>query len=233
MQTNKLSPSTLNIFLECPRCFWLDKVKGIKRPRGIFPSLPGGMDLVIKRYFDGFRLNGGMPPEVQGKLPGELFSNIATLEKWRNWRNSDLRYEDKASNATLIGALDDCLVEDGCYIPLDYKTRGSEPRGDHRKYYQNQLDCYCLMLESCGFRTKGLAYLLYYWPQEVSQDSVVKFHVEPIRIETNIESAKRIVQDAAKLLSGPMPKPGANCEYCTRVAQRKDEHRAIKDDLFA
>jgi len=46
----RLSPSSLNLFLECPRCFWLDKNKGIKRPRGIFPSLPSGMDSVIKKY---------------------------------------------------------------------------------------------------------------------------------------------------------------------------------------
>ncbi|GAI53572.1 unnamed protein product, partial [marine sediment metagenome] len=43
----RLSPSALNLFLQCPRCFWLEKNKGIKRPRGIFPSLPSGMDSVI------------------------------------------------------------------------------------------------------------------------------------------------------------------------------------------
>jgi len=233
MQAYRLSPSSLNVFLECPRCFWLDKNKKIKRPRGIFPSLPGGMDLVIKKYFDKYRLNNELPPEVQNKIIGKLFSDIATLEKWRNWRNSDLRYEDKGSNATLIGALDDCLVEDGYYIPLDYKTRGSELKEDPRKYYQNQLDCYCLMLESRGYKTKGLAYLLYYWPEEVRRDSVVKFHVEPIKIETNIESAKRIIKDAAALLASPMPKPGANCEYCALVTQRKDEHKPLQRDFFA
>jgi len=60
----RLSPSSLNLFLECRRCFWLDKNKGIKRPRGIFPSLPSGMDSVIKKYFDSYRLNSDMPPEM-------------------------------------------------------------------------------------------------------------------------------------------------------------------------
>lgn len=228
----RLSPSSLNLFLECPRCFWLDKNKGIKRPRGIFPSLPGGKDLVIKKYFDSYRLNSDIPPEIKGKIPGKLFSDIVTLEKWRNWRNSDLCYEDKESNAMLIGALDDCLVENDCYIPLDYKTRGSELKEDPRRYYQNQLDCYCLMLEHNSFKTKGLAYLLYYWPEEVRQDGIVKFHVKPIRIETNIESAKRIVKDAVMLLSSPMPKPGASCEFCNLVAKRKDEQKVVRDDLF-
>ena len=101
----RLSPSALNLFLQCPRCFWLDKNKGIKRPRGIFPSLPGGMDTVIKKYFDSFRVKGDMPPEIKGKITGKLFSDIKTLEEWRNWRKSDLCYEDRESNAILVGAL--------------------------------------------------------------------------------------------------------------------------------
>ena len=43
-----LSPSALNVFNDCPRCFWLDKNKRMKQPRGIFPSLPSGMDKVLK-----------------------------------------------------------------------------------------------------------------------------------------------------------------------------------------
>ena len=62
--TIKLSPSTINLFLECPRCFWFEKAKGIKRPRGIFPSLPGGMDRVIKESFDGFPAKQTLPSEL-------------------------------------------------------------------------------------------------------------------------------------------------------------------------
>lgn len=222
MKQIRLSPSALNLFLDCPRCFWLDKNKGIKRPRGIFPSLPGGMDLVIKKYFDTYRAKNDLPPEIKGKVSGQLFPDIGTLEKWRSWRATNLCYEDKNINAILSGALDDCLLEDSCYIPLDYKTRGSELKEDPKRYYQNQLDCYCLMLEHSGFRTKGLAYLLYYWPEEVRQDGVVKFHVEPIKIETDIESAKKTIDDAVKLLSLSMPQPNPNCEYCGLVVNRKN-----------
>ncbi|MBN1622118.1 MAG: PD-(D/E)XK nuclease family protein [Endomicrobiales bacterium] len=223
MQKFRFSPSSLNLFLDCPRCFWLDKVKGIKRPRGIFPSLPGGMDLVIKKYFDSYREKNGMPPEINGKIEGELFGDMAVLEKWRNWRASNLCYEDKKYNALLTGALDDCLVNDGHYIPLDYKTRGSKLTDDPRKYYQNQLDCYNLMLESSGYKTKGFAYLLYYWPEQVSENGTVRFHVEPIKIETNMDSAKKVVRDAAVLLISPTPEPNANCEYCNLVSSRNKE----------
>jgi len=223
MNNLKLSPSSLNLFLDCPRCFWLEKNKNIKRPRGIFPSLPGGMDLVIKTYFDNYRKKNELPPEVIGKVSGKLFSNITMLEKWRSWRATDLCYEDKTINAILSGALDDCLIEDGFYIPLDYKTRGSDLKEDPRQYYQTQLDCYCLILESSGHKTKGLAYLLYYWPIEVSEHGMVKFNVEPFKIETSIESAKKILRDAATCLAREIPKANPNCEYCNLVASRRNE----------
>jgi len=219
----KLSPSSLNLFKECPRCFWLEKNKGIKRPRGIFPSLPGGMDLVIKDYFDKYRMIDKLPPEVDGKVSGKLFSNMAVLEKWRNWRTTELRYEDKVLNAILTGALDDCLISNDIYIPLDYKTRGSELKDDPRQYYQTQLDCYCLILESSGYKTEGLAYLLYYWPLEVKEDGLVRFHVEPIKIETNIDAAKKIFEDAINVLNSEIPQASVECEYCNLVMNRKNE----------
>ncbi len=46
----KLSPSSINLFLECPRCFWLQLVKKITRPQGAFPSLPSGMDRILKQH---------------------------------------------------------------------------------------------------------------------------------------------------------------------------------------
>lgn len=52
--TFKLSPSSLNLMLECPRCFWLQLVKKEKRPDTPFPSLPSGMDKVLKEHFDRF-----------------------------------------------------------------------------------------------------------------------------------------------------------------------------------
>ena len=48
----KLSPSSLSLLSDCPRCFWLQLNKGVKRPEGIFPSLPSGIDRILKDHFD-------------------------------------------------------------------------------------------------------------------------------------------------------------------------------------
>lgn len=214
MSKHNLSPTALGTFKNCLRCFWLEKVKGIKRPRGIFPSLPGGMDAVIKTYFDKFRESGVLPPEIASHVEGRLVSDRALMNAWRNWRKG-LRYESVGLDVTLAGALDDCLISDGCYIPLDYKTRGWAPKEGGEAYYQHQLDCYCLLLEKNGYPQKGVAYLLYYYPKEVTEHGQVIFNVEPHRVETDIKAAEALVREAVKCLSGEEPQAADTCEYCT------------------
>ena len=214
MKEIRLSPSSLKLFLECPRCFWLQLNEGIHRPRGIFPSLPGGMDGVIKVYFDKYREKGELPPEIKGKVKGNLVHNYELLKKWRNWKTG-LEYNDEPLGATLFGALDDCLEEDGKYFPLDYKTRGSAPReGDSEKYYGNQLDCYALLLEENGYPVGEFGYLIYYYPKEVKEKGAIIFDVEPVKLKIDTERARKTLSDAVKLLHGYIPSHHSECEYC-------------------
>jgi len=209
-----LSPSALSLFKNCSRCFWLEKVKNIKRPRGIFPSLPGGMDRVIKDYFDTFRAKGTLPPELRiDAFKGiALYNDQAQLERWRNWRTG-LRYQE--DGRALSGMLDDLLVRDGAYIPFDYKTKGSPTNEeDATKYYQTQLDCYALMLEANGLKTAGYGFLLYYSPKVVGERGQVSFEIQPIKIGTDTERAKDLIRRALSILSGPAPRASEDCEYC-------------------
>jgi CRISPR/Cas system-associated exonuclease Cas4 (RecB family) len=214
MKEIRLSPSSLNLFLECPRCFWLQLNEGIHRPRGIFPSLPGGMDLVIKDYFDKYREKGELPPEIQGKIEGKLLHDHKLLNKWRNWRTG-MEYKDEDLNVVLFGALDDCLESNGKYMPLDYKTRGFAPKeGDSEKYYGNQLDCYALLLEGNGYPVGNYGYLVYYYPEHVEENGTLIFSVEPIQLKIDPNRAKKTLKDAMKLLNGPIPPHHSECEYC-------------------
>ena len=219
----RLSPSTLNVFLECQKCFWLGQVKEIHRPRGIFPSLPGGMDLLIKKYFDRFRAMGKLPPELEGKIDVELFPDAELLNKWRNWRSA-LAYQDPETGAVLSGMLDDLGVQktgengelfgSAKFVPLDYKTRGFDVKEGGENFYKNQLNCYGLLVRENGMPPAGHAYLLYYIPREVSEKGVTKFEVVPKRVEINPDEALKVFRSAVNLIKGPMPKTHSECEYC-------------------
>jgi len=211
----RLSPSTIALAKECPRCFWLAVRENVRRPSGPFPSLPGGMDNIIKSYFDSFRVKDELPPEIEGKITGKLFPDLKKLNEWRNWRTG-LRYTDKELDASLSGALDDLLVDDEYYLPLDYKTRGYALKADTQNYYQHQLDLYALMLEENGMPTNGSAYLLYFHPVEVVKDGLglVRFEVTPKKEEANVERARELFASAVKTAHGEIPVSHTQCAFC-------------------
>jgi len=227
----QLSPSKLSIFKKCVRCFWLQEKYKVVQPRGIFPSLPGGIDRKLKTYFDGYR--GSLPPQLEGKVPGALFHNQDVLNKWRNWK-SGLVYENKEIGVKLIGALDDCLVNHDLYSPLDYKTKGSEPKDDGSQYYQTQLDCYCLMLNSNGYKISEKAYLVYVYPGEVflnhPPDFIIPFETKIYEINCSGERALRILTQAVKILSGPIPEADESCEQCRFVTEYNNVAERIRQE---
>lgn len=75
----KFSPSSLSLLKDCPRCFWLQFNKGIKRPDSIFPSLPSGMDRVLKAHFDSFIGSKELPPELKLSGKYKLFDDAPSL----------------------------------------------------------------------------------------------------------------------------------------------------------
>ncbi len=214
-----LSYSSLSLFVECPRCFWLEKVRGIGRPETIFPSLPGGMDGVIKKYFDRFRSTGELPPELKGRMKGGLFQDQEVLDGWRDWRRG-LRYTDKDAGATLMGALDDCLEHDGCYMPLDYKTRGYPVKEDTPSYYQDQLNIYTLLLQENGYQPNKLGYLVFYHPLEQGDGGRITFHMHPVSRVTDPERARALFRNAVSLLRSSICPPASQaCGFCGWVGQ--------------
>lgn len=178
------------------------------------PSLPQGMDGLIKKYFDKYREQGKLPPEIEG-IEGKLFSDMELLRKWRNWRTG-LAYIDEELDAKLTGALDDCLITDeGKFIPLDYKTRGYEAKVDSHKYYQHQLDIYTFLLDENGYSTKDVGYLVYFHPINIEEGGAVTFEVTPKRLDTSKERGKKLFREAAELIQGSVPLHHSTCKYCS------------------
>ena len=147
MTTYKLSPSRLNLMKDCPRCFWLSMHKVWSRPTGIFPSLPSGMDRILKTHFDKFMKKGVLPPELCENQECNGFKLFDDEELLKDWRNNfrGISWIDKEGNK-LFGAVDNILVNGKKLVVLDYKTRGFPLKDDTAQHYQNQLDFYNFLL---------------------------------------------------------------------------------------
>lgn len=219
----KLSPSSLNLFKECPRCFWLQLHKVWKRPAGIFPSLPGGMDKVLKVHFDAFMEKGELPPEIKEYGLSNGYKLFDDKEKLKIWRSNfkGIQYKDKTSGVLLRGAVDNILQNGDKLIVLDYKTRGYPLKENTAAHYQMQMDIYTFLLRMNDYETEGYAYLLFYYPKEVSATGEVIFDTELVKMQVNPKNAEKVFTDAIALLEGDCPSKG--CEWCGLVENTSSE----------
>ncbi|MDY6776858.1 MAG: PD-(D/E)XK nuclease family protein [Candidatus Nanohaloarchaea archaeon] len=209
----KLSPSRMNLFFECERCFWLRVNQGVKRPSGPFPSLPSGVDEVLKEHFDKFRERGEVPPELEGEGL-ELYPGKEFLEKARDWR-TEPKWRDPETGALLRGGVDDLLVKDGSIVVMDYKTRGYPPKEESGvpEYYERQVNLYNLILRENGYGTRDFGLILYYYPDEVNPEGDFVFHSELRRVPVDVEEARRRVRESVETLKGEPPSHAEDCDY--------------------
>ena len=208
----KLSPSSLSLLKECKRCFWLHFNKNIKRPQGIFPSLPSGMDKILKIHFDLYRDKNQLPPELKELKDVKLFDDIELLEIWRN-NFKGIQWKDKEGNI-FKGAVDNILKKGNKLIVSDYKTRGYELKEDTAGHYQDQLDIYNLLLRKNNYQTEDYAYLLFYHPNKVNKKGDIVFNTDLIKIKIEIKNAENIFKEALHTLKGKIPNPDKDCQYC-------------------
>ncbi|PIN89194.1 hypothetical protein COU57_06470 [Candidatus Pacearchaeota archaeon CG10_big_fil_rev_8_21_14_0_10_32_14] len=209
----KLSSSSLSLMKECPRCFWLTQHKEWKRPSGIFPSLPSGMDAILKTHFNKFMAKGELPPELlkNGDCKNmKLFEDCELLAIWRS-NFKGISYTDNNGNI-LKGAVDNILMKGKKLIVLDYKTRGYDLKDDTAQHYQDQLDIYNFLLRKNGYETEDFAFLLFYVPKEVTDTGEVIFDTTLTKMKIDVDNAEKIFKNAIKLLNGNCP--SKKCVWC-------------------
>lgn len=208
-----LSPNSLNLYLECQQCFWLDKKQGIKRPPPYPYALNSAVDVLLKEEFDAYRKrNEPHPMILENNIKANLFQNQKLLDQWRD-NFQGVRYYDKDLGATLFGAVDDVLeFAGGKLAPLDYKSTGSRVANVYDRF-QLQLDTYTFLLEKNGYKTTRKGYLAFYI---VDKDKGfidrLPFRKEMHEIETNPSDIYEIFKDAVVILKSD--KPPAHSQDC-------------------
>jgi len=208
---HKISPSSINLMEECPRCFWLAIHDKWKRPQGIFPSLPSGMDGILKVHFDKFMEKGELPPEIREECKDcRLFDD---KEKLKIWRSNFKGIQYTEGDIMLRGAVDNLLVKNGKLIVLDYKTRGFPLKDDTHEHYKVQMDLYNFLLRKNGYSTENYSYLLFYYPNKVNDNGEVVFDTKLIK--TKVGDGEKVFKKAVNVINCKEPKE--KCEWCGGV----------------
>lgn len=212
----QLSSSALGILKECPRCFWLDRNKKVKRPQGIKSGMPVAVDNILKAALDKYR-GTQLPPALarEERLKGFQLYNGQDLPKMRHWASNPYKMTNSKGDK-IVGAFDDLLVNPSTeiYAYLDYKTTGKEPTQEFGEmYYQKQCDIYTQMLILGGKKVADFGVLLFFWPVP-SKTGGVDFGERAIFLKPNPDAAEALFKKAMECLEGPLPGPANDCEYC-------------------
>ncbi len=212
-----LSHTSLEVLQRCPRCFWLQVRKGIRQPEGIVSRLANRFDVVVKNYFDSYRVKNKFPPMVDGKLPGNLQNPF--VEKYF------VRINDKFG---FYGKLDECLVDsEGRHSPVDFKTSSSDPREKETlDAYKSQIDDYVFLISENEKKVTGEGYLIYFYPDlsvELHDGFPMIVHIQ--KLLGNPDNTRKRIENAIKVLEEDVPSSNPECVFCKYIDIRKVEDK--------
>lgn len=179
----KLSRSKIDLFLECPRCFYLDVVRKIKRPPGFPFTLNNAVDTLLKKEFDAYRQQGLPHPLMVEHGVNAVPANHSQLNNWRNSLGGGISYLDPASKITFYGGIDDLWVSPtGEYHVVDYKATAKEtPVTTLPEWaigYRRQVEFYQWLLRQNGLNVSDTAYFVYATGKttEAAFNNRIEFH---------------------------------------------------------
>lgn len=230
----KISRTKIELSLECPRCFWLDLVKGIKRPPPMPYTINNAIDYLLKQEFDVHRKKKTKHPVMESNNIDALPFQHPSLDKWRH-NFTGVQYMHEPTDFLVYGAVDDVWVKDnGDLIVVDYKATGAK---EHHVYdsYRRQMEVYQWLLGKNGFTVSPVGYFVFAkvnkgngFGEGVPALSFDLF-VEPLEGDTSwVEQA---VLAARKILNGKIPDANPNCLYCayrSQAAQIDQAPRAVE-----
>ena len=124
-ETFELSRSKIQLFMECPRCFYLDRTEKYRksRPSGPMSYIPTAIDTLLKNDFDKYRSDQKVHPYlIENNLQLVPYKH-QDIDPWRNNRKG-ITYHDQNTNLLISGAIDDCWYDTQSkkIFLADYKT---------------------------------------------------------------------------------------------------------------
>lgn len=221
----KLSRSKLELFKECPRCFYLDRRLGVGRPPGFPFALNSAVDTLLKKEFDTYRKAGSVHP-LQAHYGVDAVPAIhKDLDAWRH-NFTGVQFLHEKTNLLITGAIDDLWQNSaGEYIVVDYKSTSKEEKiealdKDWHRGYKRQMEIYQWLLRKNGYAVSPVGYFVYCNGKTDREafDARLEFEVTLIPYEGKDVWVDGAIIDAHACLTTPaLPDSTASCDYCAYV----------------
>jgi hypothetical protein len=225
----KISRSKLDMFLNCPRCFYIDRKLGISGPPQFPFTLNNAVDSLMKKEFDIYRVSKQPHPIMKNAGLDAVPLQSDLINDWQNYR-SGLQYHMKDINIIVYGAPDDVWINpNGELIVADYKATSSDKEitlDDAWKIsYKRQIEVYQWLLKQNGYKVCKTAYFVYTNALKSSDkfDNQLTFKTKLLSHDGDTSWVEGIVRDAYNCLcQDHAPAVNEKCKLCEYISKVKD-----------
>ena len=162
----KLSRTKIQDFIDCPRCFYLDRRCGTGKPDGAPFRLNTAVDTLLKKEFDECRAKSQPHPlMIEHRIEAIPFAH-PDLDAWRaNFKG--IQHHHESSNFIVTGAIDDLWISpSGELIVVDYKATSTSKEiqlddSEYKNKLKKQIEVYQWLLRQKGFNVSNMGYFIY------------------------------------------------------------------------
>ncbi len=217
----KLSRSKLDLFLNCPRCFYLDRRLGVGQPPGFPFNLNSAVDTLLKKEFDIHRAASTTHPLLKNYGLDLVPFQHEKIDEWReNFKG--VQYLHQPTNFIITGAVDDLWVDSkGLIYIVDYKSTSKTSEvnleADWQIGYKRQMEIYQWLMRKNDFQVADTGYFVYCngLTDKAAFDARLEFEIKLLPyVGSDAWVEKEIIKAHQCLLSDNIPASGADCDYC-------------------
>lgn len=161
----KVSRSKIELFVQCPRCFWLDARHKITRPSTPPFNINKTIDELFKKEFDRYRIAGQPHPLMTEYKVKAVPYQHPQLNDWRE-NFTGVVSVHAPTNLHVFGAVDDLWeTPKGEVVVVDYKATSKDREvsidSDWQISYKRQMEVYQWLLRQNGLTVADTGYFVY------------------------------------------------------------------------
>jgi hypothetical protein len=230
----RISRSKIDLFLECPRCFYLDRRRGLGRPSMPGWALNSAVDQLLKNEFDLLRKNGESHKLMEEYGIDAIPYNHPQLPVWRddhyNYTGACTIHKD--TNLEICGIIDDIWTDhkqEKVFI-VDYKATSTKREisldDEYKQGYKRQMEVYQWIFRRLGFNVSNTGYFLFanagknrpkFDGRLEFEASIIPYQGDDSWVEPTIFKMKECLD------SEELPQSGEECEFCAYRKLIKEE----------
>jgi CRISPR/Cas system-associated exonuclease Cas4 (RecB family) len=222
----RVSRSKIDLFLECPRCFYLDRRLGVARPQGFPFNLNSAVDILLKKEFDIHRRQKTPHPLMDSYGVDAVPFGHKMMDTWRDTFKG-VEYLHEPTNFVVFGGVDDVWQDSkDNLIVVDYKATSKDAEvtldAEWQDGYKRQMEVYQWLLRRNGFSVSDTGYFVYANGRRDREafDGKLEFDVKLIPYTGKDNWVEKTLHQMKECLdSDEIPKSSANCEYCKYIRE--------------